>query len=90
MVPARIARRPPAAEIIAFSQRVNGKQWQKRFEEDLVELVSRMGHPPQDTVKLVVQSLTSSETQTLDDVAMTVANRHAIKAAAEARVNSRP
>ena len=63
-------------------------QWQKRFEEDLVELLTRMGHPPQDTVKLVVQSLTSSETRTLEDVPMTEANRQAIRDAAQARERS--
>jgi hypothetical protein len=80
----------PAAEIVAFSRRTYGDRWQKRFEEDLVELLSRMGHPPQETVKLVVQSLTSSQTQVLEDVPMTAANRRAIKAAAEARANSQP
>jgi hypothetical protein len=75
----------PAAEIVAFSQRTYGNKWQKRFEEDLVELLSRMGHSPQDTVKLVVQSLTSSETRTLEDVLMTRANRRAIRDAAQAR-----
>jgi hypothetical protein len=72
----------PASQIVAFSQRTYGDKWQKRFEEDLVELLSRMGHPPQDTVTLVVQSLTSSETQTLKDVPMTRANRRAIRDAA--------
>jgi CubicO group peptidase (beta-lactamase class C family) len=75
----------PAADIIAFSQTTYGRLWQKRFEEDLVELLSRMGHPPEDTVTLVVQSLSSSEAQTLIDVPMTRANRQAIWAAAQAR-----
>jgi CubicO group peptidase (beta-lactamase class C family) len=75
----------PTAEIVAFSQRTYGDKWQKRFEEDLVELLSRMGHPPQDTVTLVVQPLTSSETRTLEDVPMTRANRRAIRDAAQAR-----
>jgi CubicO group peptidase (beta-lactamase class C family) len=75
----------PASEIVAFSQQTYGDLWQKRFEEDLVELLTRMGHPPDDTVTLVVQSLTSSETRTLDDVPMTTANRQAIRDAAEAR-----
>ena len=78
----------PAAEIVAFSQRTYGNKWQKRFEEDLVELLTRMGHPPQDTVTLVVQSLTSSETRTLEDVPMTRANRRAIRDAAQARERS--
>ena len=72
----------PAAEIVAFSQRTEGKKWQKRFEEDLVELLTRMGHPPQDKVTLVVQSLTSSEQWVRQGVSMTAANRSAIRAAA--------
>jgi hypothetical protein len=47
-----------------------------------------MDHPPQDTVTLVVQSLTSSETRTLEDVPMTRANRRAIRDAAQARERS--
>jgi CubicO group peptidase (beta-lactamase class C family) len=74
-----------AAEIVTFSQQTYGSKWQKRFEEDLVELLTRMGHPPQDTVKLVVQSLASSETQTFQDVPMTEANRRVIFDAARAR-----
>jgi hypothetical protein len=75
----------PAAEIVAFSRQTYGNQWRKRFEEDLVELLSRMGHPPQDTVTLVVQSLSSSETQVRAGVPMTEANRQAIKARANDR-----
>ena len=75
----------PASEIVAFSRRTYRDRWRMRFEEDLVDLLTRMGHPPQDKVTLVVQSLTSPETRTLEDVAMTQANRAAIKAAAPAR-----
>lgn len=75
----------PVTEIVAFSQRTYGDKWQKRFEEDLVELLTGMGHPPQDTVKLVVQSLSTAETRTLVDVPMTTANRRAIRAAAAER-----
>ena len=73
----------PTAEIVAFSRRTYGNKWRKRFEEDLVELLTRMGHPPRDSVTLVVQSRTSSETSVRKDVPMTEANRQAIKAAAE-------
>jgi CubicO group peptidase (beta-lactamase class C family) len=78
----------PASEIVAFSQRTYGNKWQKRFEEDLVELLTRMGHPPLDTVTLVVRSLTSSETRNLEDVPMTRDNRRAIRDAAQARERS--
>ena len=80
----------PAAEIVAFSRKTFASRWQKRFEEDLVELLSRMGHPPGDTVKLVVQSLTTSKTQVLENIPMTAANRQAIKAAAQARAKIEP
>ena len=80
----------PIAEILTFSHETFENKWQMRFEEDLVELLTRMGYPPQDTVKLVVQSLTTSETQVLEGIPMTEANRWAIKKAANARATSQP
>ena len=75
----------PTEKMIAFSKETYDEKWQKRFEEDLVELMTRMGHPPDKTVTLEVQSLTSSEKQTLKEVRMTYANRGAIRSAAQAR-----
>ncbi|GMV94072.1 MAG: hypothetical protein AMXMBFR82_38500 [Candidatus Hydrogenedentota bacterium] len=75
----------PASDIVAFSQETFGDKWQKRFEEDLVELLTRMGHEPDDTVTLVVQTLDTAETRTLEDVPMTYANRKVIRDAAQAR-----
>ncbi|MDA8562991.1 beta-lactamase family protein [Mariniblastus sp.] len=72
----------PATEIVTFSQQTYGELWKKRFEEDLVELLSKMGHPPQDTVTLMVESLTSGETSVRTEVPMTKANRQRIKAQA--------
>ena len=80
----------PAAEIVAFSQKTFAGKWKKRFEEDLVELLSRRGHPPQDTVRLVVQSLSSTETQVLEGVRMTEANRQAIKNALPTGTKAKP
>ena len=74
-----------AADIVSFSKETYHGLWQKRFEEDLVELLSRMGHPPQGTVKLIVQSLTTGKEKTLPNVAMTVENRQAIRNAAQER-----
>ncbi len=78
----------PASKIVAYSQETYEDMWQKRFEEDLVELLTRMGRPPQDTVTLTVQSLTSAEVRILRDVPMTTANRRAIRDAAQARERS--
>lgn len=71
----------PVSEIIAFSQQTYGELWKKRFEEDLVELLTRLGHPPQDSVTLTVRSLDSNEESIRNDVPMTEENRKAIYAA---------
>jgi CubicO group peptidase (beta-lactamase class C family) len=81
----------PTADIVAFSQNTFGDKWQKRFEEDLVELLSRMGHPPQDKVTLVIETLTAPpETRTLKDIPLTTANRRAIRDAAHSRSSPQP
>ncbi|QDV48007.1 hypothetical protein [Gimesia fumaroli] len=80
----------PTAEIVEFSKQTYGDKWQKRFEEDLVELLTRMGHPPNDKVTLEVQSLNSSEKQIRKDVPMTKENRSAIYKAARKQNNSEP
>lgn len=76
----------PVADVIAFSQQTYDDKWQKRFEEDLVELLALMGHEPANTVTLVVETLsTPPETRTLKDVPLTEANRRAIRDAAQSR-----
>ncbi len=79
-----------ASEIVEFSRQTYDAKWQKRFEEDLVELLTRMGHPPADSVTLEVQSLDSAEKQTLKEVPMTYANRQAIRNAAREREKAKP
>jgi hypothetical protein len=74
-----------AADIVTFCQSSYKDQWRKRFEEDLVEVLFRMGHEPKETARLVVRPLGSSDTQTLEDIAMTEANRKAIRKAAADR-----
>ncbi len=73
-----------ADDIVAFSRRTYKDKWQKRFEEDLVEVLSRMGHKPKETVRLVVSPVGSTKTRTLKDVPMTEANRRAIRAGSAA------
>jgi len=69
----------PAGEIVAFSQQTFADKWRMRFEEDLVELLTRMGNPPQDKVTLVVQSLTTGKQLVREGVPMTEANRRTIR-----------
>jgi len=74
-----------AGDIVKFSQSSYDDKWRKRFEEDLVEVLFRMGHEPKDAVPLVLQSLTSTERVTLEGVPITQANHRAIRDAAQVR-----
>lgn len=80
----------PASAIVTFSKQTYGDKWRKRFEEDLVELLTRMGHPLKDKVTLEVLTLYSSERQVLKDIPMTKENRAAIRAAARKQETSVP
>lgn len=68
-------------KIIDFSKTTYDDLWQKRFEEDLVELMAGMGHEPSESVRLVVVPLfpKDAKEQILEDVPLTEANRRAIK-----------
>lgn len=41
-------------ELLHFCQQTYGDRWQKRFSEDLVEVLTAMGTPPDSRVKLVL------------------------------------
>jgi hypothetical protein len=60
------------------------RELQKRFDQDLVEVLTRMGHPPGPTVRLIVIVYTDNGTpipRVLTDVPMSHANRQEIMAA---------
>lgn len=78
-----------AAEIVTFCKQEEGRRWQKRFGEDLVEMLSRMGQKPGKQVDLELLSLEDGKKVSLADVAMTRANRQAIWASAH-RDRDRP
>lgn len=65
-------------EIVVFCQKTDMKTWQKRFDEDLVEILSRMGHDPGKNAMLKVRQLDSGREQVLKDVPWTEENRKAI------------
>lgn len=75
----------PVKDIVAFCQRTYGDKWQKRFAEDLVEVLTGMGHKPSDTVKLDVMPVGQGAARSAKDAAMTAANRRAVTAAVEKR-----
>lgn len=65
-------------EIIAFSNETYGINGRKRFEEDLVAVMTRMGHPPGDVVSLGMRSLDGIPVN-VTGVPMTRENRQAVK-----------
>jgi hypothetical protein len=68
-----------AAKIVAACKSLDANRWQKRFEEDLAAVLSSMGDKPGETVALVVSDLSTQERKTLTNVAMTRANREAVR-----------
>jgi hypothetical protein len=68
----------PVEQIISFSRSRGPDTWKKHFEEDLVELMIRMGHDPGVNATLKVKELPSGNVQILKDVPMTEANRMAL------------
>jgi hypothetical protein len=67
-----------AKDIVKYCKEKEEKLWQKRFEEDLVEMMGRMGHEPGEKVTLRVRDLKTGKTEVLKDVANTHENRQAI------------
>jgi hypothetical protein len=70
-----------ASDIVAFAKKTWPRIWRKRFEEDLVEVLSKMGKPPGATVTLKVRDANGE--RTLEGVAMTKENRRKIREAAQ-------
>ena len=68
----------PIEQIIVVSQSRGLNSWQKHFNEDLVELLIRMGHDPGSRATLKVQDLSLGNVRVLKDVPMTEKNRDAI------------
>ena len=68
-----------ATEIVRFCRYRYLALERKRFEEDLVEVLTRMGHPPRGKSTLTVRELSTDETLVLEDIRWTSENRWAIK-----------
>ena len=67
----------PADQIVNFSRSLDAQRCQKHFEEDLVELLTRMGHQPGATATLKLKDSNGQEV-VMKDVPMTEANRQAL------------
>jgi hypothetical protein len=69
----------PVQDVVEFAVLQYGDRWARRFAEDLVETLTKMGNPPGETVKLVVRDPETGKEETLEKVPLTKANRDAIK-----------
>ncbi len=74
-------------EIVAFLKSMGkDEEWQqKRFEEDLVEVLSVMGHDAGKSATLKVRQLDSGQEKVLKDVPMTEENRNRLRDARQQR-----
>ncbi len=77
----------PAVQVVKYCETTWPDKWQKRFEEDLVEVLSRMGKQPGRHVDLELTDLSTNQHATLKRVAMTEENRTALR---NARRKQRP
>lgn len=78
----------PAKDIVEFCKRTYKDKWQKRFAEDLVEVLTTMGHAPGDTAQLDIFVFTPKAGRIKKEVPMSSANRRAVRDAAEKREES--
>ena len=77
-------------DIVASCRAKYGEKWDKRFEEDLPEVMAGLGKRVGDAVALRVKDLESGAEKTLDGVAMTKENRSRLRAARQARAGPAP
>lgn len=63
------------ADLLDAACKHYGELWQKRFIEDLVEVMEQVGPRPGDTVKLVLRDLSTGQDKVIDKAPMTSANR---------------
>jgi hypothetical protein len=66
-------------KIVEYTKK-NYREWEvkRRIGEDLVEVLTKMGHPPGPTVTLKVRNLDTKEITELKDVPMTHENRQKV------------
>jgi hypothetical protein len=72
------------ADIVAFSRQTFGSDWQRRFDEDLVEVLGGMNRAVGESVALGLRNRTTGQAMTLT-MQMTPANRQALLCARRTR-----
>jgi len=68
----------PTAKILQASRKQFGELWEKRFVEDIVEVLTGMGHPPGDNVKLALRDPQTAKTRTVERAPLTHENRRKV------------
>ena len=68
----------PTGEILASSQRQYGQLWEKRFVEDIAEVLAGMGSPPGTTVKLVLRDADTGNRRIVAAAPLTRENRREV------------
>jgi RNA polymerase sigma factor (sigma-70 family) len=69
----------PAKQLIDYANTIYNFGPHKHFSEDLVEVMTRMGHEPVETVKLILKTQDTAKQITLPNVPMTTKNRDAVR-----------
>ncbi len=64
--------------LVAYCKQTAGHRWRKRFSEDLVQVLNRVGRWPLFRVDLEVRDPASGEVRRLDGVRLSRANRQAV------------
>ena len=65
-------------QILEFCKKTYSGIWEKRFAEDLVEVMSGMGKEPGISVKLILKDLAADKIITVNEAPMTEGNRRAV------------
>lgn len=68
----------PATQIFEFCQKTYAARWEKRFAEDLVEVLSGMGKTVGSSVNLVLKDLDTEKVIKVSDAPMTTENRRSV------------
>ena len=66
-------------QILDFCRKTYSVRWEKRFAEDLVEVMSGMGEKVGSSVNLVLKELDTNKAITIPDAPMTADNRRAVR-----------
>ena len=68
----------PAMQILEFCHKTYAARWEKRFAEDLVEVLSGMGKTVGSSVNLVLKDLETDKVIRVSDAPMTTENRRSV------------